>query len=200
MKATKAIPLACLCLAGACALPVAPVLAEPPGTQAPARMMRGPAQDFDWIEHTQSTLDELKVKLNLAPGQAAAWDAWSGGVLKDARKQLEQRKKLGDQRPAEDRAPPREETTPESMARGIARLRTHTAWMQEHLAELEAAQVRTKTFYDALDTNQKTIFDLFWHEMHHRSVGHDEGWEMGERDSYGRGWMREEYGGGMFRP
>lgn len=42
-------------------------------------------------------------------------------------------------------------------------------WMEAHLERLNAAQVRTKTFYDALDTEQKTIFDLFWTVMHQRT-------------------------------
>ena len=45
------------------------------------------------------------------------------------------------------------------------------------LVRLDAAQARTQTFYDALDTQQKTIFDLFWTVMHHRFAG-QEGWQM----------------------
>jgi len=60
------------------------------------------------------------------------------------------------------------------MARGIERLRADTKWMQGHLVELEAAQARTKAFYGELDANQRTIFDLFWHEVHHRASGHDD--------------------------
>ena len=66
-------------------------------------------------------------------------------------------------------------TTPERMARGIARLRAETATMQDHLTQLEAAQVRTKALYDTLSTNQKTIFDLFWHGVYHRVFRQDEG-------------------------
>ena len=46
-------------------------------------------QTFDWIQHTQHTLDELKAKLNLGTEQLPAWSTWSGGVLKDAHQQLE---------------------------------------------------------------------------------------------------------------
>lgn len=54
---------------------------------------------------------------------------------------------------------------------GIACLRAETTWMQAHLVQLEAAQVHTKTFYDVWDSNQKTIFDLFWHVMYRRVSG-----------------------------
>jgi len=138
-------------------------------------------QHFDWIEHTQHTLDELKVKLNLAPEQMAAWNAWSGGVLKDARQQLEQKKSVHE-KSGKQAKPMADETTPEQMAEGIARLRDETNWMQEHLTQLEGAQVRTAAFYNTLGANQKTIFDLFWHEMHHRVSGHDGGWGMRGND------------------
>jgi hypothetical protein len=188
----------CLAALGALVLHAAPALAGPPSAASSAPMP-GPWGDFDWVQHTRHTLDELKGKLNLSQGQAAAWDAWSGGVLKDAHQQLEQRKhRKEDRRPAAENS--LDETTPESMARGIARLRAQTAWMQEHLLELEAAQLRTQTFYELLDTNQKTIFDLFWHEMHHRTAGHDEDWAMREDGSAGRGCQQEEDGCPAYRP
>jgi hypothetical protein len=129
---------------------------------------------FDWMKHTQRTLGELKAKLNLTPAQLAGWDTWSQGVLDDGKQQLAQRKSERDQTQIESKATDGE-TTPEKMTRGIARLKSETAWMQQHLVELEAAQVRTGTFYGTLETNQKTIFDLFWHELYHRISGHDQG-------------------------
>lgn len=128
---------------------------------------------FDWLQHTQQTLEELRGKLNLLPAQGPAWDTWSGAVMQDARKHLAQKKYLTSE-PAADGRSLEELATPERMARAIERLRAQTTWMQEHLVQLEAAQARTKVFYDKLDTNQKTIFDLFWHEVHHRAAGHDE--------------------------
>jgi hypothetical protein len=145
--------------------------------------MAGPSGNFNWMQHTQRTLDELKAKLNLAPGQMPAWDMWSSGVITDARQQLEQRK-------------PRHEakakaatggTTPEQMASGIERLRAETSSMQEHLVQLEAAQVRTQAFYNGLDTNQKTIFDLFWHEVYHTVSGHHDGPGMQGHEGSGPG-------------
>jgi len=128
---------------------------------------------FDWVAHTQRTLDELKIKLNLASVQLPAWNVWSQGVLADGKLQLAQKKNGADPQRSATTAPVAE-TTPEKMARGIERLKAETAWMQEHLVQLEAARVRTSAFYDTLDTNQRTIFDLFWHELYHRVSGHDQ--------------------------
>lgn len=185
---------------GALLLQCAPAFADaasttsaPPPTPAGAARWQG--HRFDWVQHTQHTLNELKAKLNLTPAQSAAWDTWSGGVMRDAHQQYEQRKPWMEEKRAEA-MPSTEVTTPERMARGIEQLRARTAWMQEHLAQLEAAQVRTKDFYDALDKNQKTIFDLFWHEMHHRSAGDDEGWGGCNHEGYGPGPMREQMGPG----
>jgi len=139
--------------------------------------MQGSAMEhgrhFDWLMHTQRTLDELKGKLNLAPAQLAGWNTWSRGVLDDSKQQLGHKKNEHDQKQLESKVSA-DETTPEKMARGIERLKSETAWMQEHLAQLEAAQIRTSAFYATLDTNQKTIFDLFWHELYHRISGHDQ--------------------------
>jgi hypothetical protein len=138
-------------------------------------------QSFDWIAHTQHILDELKTKLNLAPEQMTAWDIWSQGVINDGRHQLGQ-KQTGRYEMKRRAKSSIDETTPERMARGIERLRTETSWMQEHLSQLEAAQVRTVVFYNALGVNQKTIFDLFWHEMYHRISGHDDGGNLHDHD------------------
>jgi len=139
---------------------------------------RGRASSVDWIEHTQATLDELKHKLSLDPAQGPAWDTWSGGVLTDAHHQLESKASAAPPERARPHAASAE-TTPDQMARGIERLRAQASWMQQHLGELEAAQLRTRTFYDKLDGKQQTIFDLYWHEMHHRMSGDDGRWGMG---------------------
>jgi len=190
MTQTSLIRQCVLLAAGAILLQSAPVLADEVAPPPPGGMP-GSSRNFDWIQHTQYTLDELKGKLNLAPGQMAAWDAWSGGVMKDAH-QVEQKKPWHEEKEREAQAAG-DGTTPERMARGIERLRVQTNWMQEHLARLEAAQVRTKAFYDKLDTNQKTIFDLYWHEVHHRAVGHGDGWGM--HGGFGPGPMNAEHGG-----
>lgn len=134
------------------------------------------ASNFDWVKHTQQTLEELKGKLSLKPEQMPAWETWAAGVIADANQQVE-----NDNPAATDKASARQalkdETTPQRMAKGIERLRTQTSWMQAQLVRLDAAQARTQTFYDALDAQQKTIFDLFWTVMHHRIADQD-GWRM----------------------
>lgn len=166
--------------------------ADPKPDAPPMPMMQ--ERGFDWVGHTQKTLDELMPKLNLAPGQMGAWQTWSSGVLNDARRHAEQRRAMEQQ---EGAPPPPDLSTPEQMQRGIERLRTRLGWMQQHLTQLEAAQARTRTFYDALDANQKTIFDLYWHEMFHRMAGHDGGgmgMGMGMRREMGNGPMEQESG------
>ncbi len=179
-----------LLAASALVLHFAPVQAgEAPPAAAEAmpaapEVMRWDGRDFDWLQHTQRTLAELKNKLNLAPAQLAPWDAWSAAVMKDARHQLEQRKPWLEESGAEMKSSV-DDTTPERMRRGIERLRAESSWMQEHLAQLEAAQVRTKAFYDTLDTNQKTIFDLFWREVDHRADSCRDGPDMAAHEGFG---------------
>ncbi|MCT9823710.1 MULTISPECIES: Spy/CpxP family protein refolding chaperone [Pseudomonas] len=157
---------------GAFANPAMPGLGLGPGQGGMFRH----ASNFDWVKHTQQTLEELKGKLSLKPEQMPAWETWAAGVIADANQQVE-----NDNPAATDKASARQalkdETTPQRMAKGIERLRTQTSWMQAQLVRLDAAQARTQTFYDALDAQQKTIFDLFWTVMHHRIADQD-GWRM----------------------
>ena len=160
-----------------------PVFAED-GAALSAPAMAGHMRNFNWVQHTQRTLEELKVKLNLSPQQMAVWNTWSGGVMKDAHQQYEPRKS-GHQEKGGKAKSMADGPTPERMAHEIERLRDATKWMQEHLVQLEAAQLRTKEFYDALDTNQKTIFDLFWHKVHLRAISDDDGRGMPEPQRFG---------------
>jgi hypothetical protein len=149
--------------------------AEPPAPPPSAPPMMGPpGPKFNWFEHTQRTLSELKVKLNLIPGQMAAWETWSNGVMTDARSQIVRMKDRQEQM-ANATKFWEEGATPERMQRGIERIRAEIKRMQDHLAQLEAAQARTSAFYGQLDTNQKTIFDLFWRDVHNRMAGPMEG-------------------------
>lgn len=150
-----------------CSVPLSSMAAA--GATMPSQRGMGQAQ-FDWVKHTQVTLDELKAKLNLTPAQGSAWSAWSAGVLGDAHRQFGARTEECHRTMRHSNGWV-SESTPDQMTRGIACLRAETTWMQAHLAQFEAAQVRTKTFYDVLDSNQKTIFDLFWHVMYHRVSG-----------------------------
>jgi hypothetical protein len=150
-------------------LPSTGVFANPP--MSPQGGMSHHSQDVDWVKHTQQTLDDLKAKLNLKPEQMPAWETWANGVITDANQQLEMHKTRHDEM-AKSKQALIDATTPERMAKRIERLRAHTNWMQAKLVRLDAAQARTKTFYDALETEQKTIFDLFWAVMHRRHAGY----------------------------
>ena len=178
MKKSYLIGQCILVAAGAFLLQSVPVFAHG-GVPPPPGGMAEHSRNFDWIQHTQRTMDELKSKLNLAPEQMTAWDTWSRGVIKDDQQQLEQKKSRHEEKSGRAK-PTAADTTPERMARWIERLRAETNWMQEHLLQLEAALVRTKAFYNTLDTNQKTIFDLFWHDLYHRVSGYDDDWGMHE--------------------
>lgn len=170
MNKSSVIGQCMLIAASVLLMPASSVFANPP--LSPQGGMPHHFQDFDWVKHTQRSLDKLKAKLNLKPEQMPAWETWAAGVIADANQQLEKdkarRNEMASAKPA-----PIDETTPERMAKGIERLRAETNWMQAQLVRLDAAQVRTKTFYDALGTEQKTIFDLFWTAMHHRNAGYD---------------------------
>ncbi len=137
----------------------------------PAMANNTPAPLIDWTQQAQHKLVELKAKLNLAPGQNEAWNTWSSGVSEDVYQRFERMKAWQEMH----KAPTQrvfEGTTPERMARRIEHLRARVAFMQENLARLEAAQVRTETFYDQLDTNQKTIFDLYARQIRARFSRH----------------------------
>lgn len=129
-----------------------------------------PGPDTNWVKHTQATLDRLKGKLALTQTQMAAWENWSRAVLTDAHQQTDRKKFM--HHDMHDQAM-EDETTPTRMARGIERLREENAWLQQHLTQLEAAQARTNTFYNTLSANQKTIFDLFWRDVHHQVEEHN---------------------------
>jgi len=168
-----------------------PAIADP-GPLIPANQMSSHHGTMDWIQHTRSTLAELKVKLSLTSQQIPGWEIWSEGVTTDAHQQLESTKNLREEKVT---GPLSFEnaTTPEQMTRGINRLHAEIDWMEGHVVRLEAAQARTQTFYETLDTNQKTIFDLFWHEMYHRSSGHDENTGDDEDVSAGAGAMMKKH-------
>jgi phage shock protein A len=139
---------------------------------APAMAADSPhtADVADRMPQVQRRLDDLKARLNLEPWQNEAWAIWSAGASEFALQRLTQKQAWLEKRKALTR-PVQEGTTPERMARSIERLRARTAILQENLDRLEAAQVRTSVFYDQLDTNQKTIFDLYASQMRGR-FGH----------------------------
>jgi hypothetical protein len=178
MKTSGLIGTCMLIAASAALLPAISVAACPqmPGPSGMSGGMYRPAADFDWVKHTQQTLDDLQGKLNLKPEQMPAWDTWAKGVMADANEQVKMDETKDDDK-STGTTSQADQTTPQRIARGIARLRAQTNWMQAHLTRLDAAQVRTQTFYDALEPEQKTIFDLFWTVMHHKTSGPG-AWQM----------------------
>ncbi len=149
----------------------------------PAAASQGP---MDWVQHTQEMLDDLKTKLNLTASEKGAWDTWSDLVLNNARAQSEKismwrgehmkQGYVGDAAHAHM-------STPDRMAHGLEHMRTEIKRMQDHVALLEVAQASTKRFYDTLDPNQKTIFDLYWQQSYQWGMG--EHGMMGHEGRYG---------------
>lgn len=90
-------------------------------------------------ERMAQHLAELKQKLQLAPGQEAAWTTWTATM-----------KPAPHQRP--DRAEFEKLTTPER----IDRMRALRA---ERNAEMDRRMDATKSFYAQLSAEQKTVFD-----------------------------------------
>jgi len=177
----KTIRYLMLLTVGALLIPVLPALADSP----PPPM--GYMHSMDPVQHTQAYLDELKIKLNLTPAQTSAWVTWSGGVLEESKKQAE-RIKSWHQKMQGD-ITHEEGSTPERMAHGLDHVRGEITRMQEHVTRMESALERTKAFYAALDTNQKTIFDLSMQNAHH-------GWQAGYGEQCGGPHNRDAEGNG----
>ena len=158
----------------------------PPPNAAPPKMAHAhPMMGMDWVDHTQHMLKDLKSKLNLTSAQQGAWDNWSKMVVDNAKAQSERIKhwhqehlKQGDMLDPVHAG----QSTPERMEAGLEHMKTEVKRMQDHVALLETAIAGTKAFYGTLDTNQKTIFDLYWQQSY------QEGWG-------GHGMMH--HGGGM---
>ncbi len=163
------------------------VAPPPPNAPAPKMAHSHPMMGMDWVDHTQRMLKDLKTKLNLAPAQQGAWDSWSKMVVDNARAQSERIKhwhqehlKQGDMMDPVHAGM----STPERMEAGLEHMKTEVKRMQDHVALLETAIAGTKSFYGTLDTNQKTIFDLYWQQSY------QEGWG-------GHGMMHHPGGMGM---
>jgi hypothetical protein len=124
--------------------------------------------DF-WLARNKSMLNNLKPKLNLQPDQKKAWDSWSGAITDVAKAQLKNITELH-QKHMEvgglDAADKSKLTTPQRMSRGIEHLQIEIKKLQAHIDQLQLAQSSTQQFYEALDTNQKTIFDLYWQKTY----------------------------------
>ncbi len=166
----------------------------------PAAMQEGWSgySEVNWVDHTQRMLADLKTKLNLSGDQQAAWNTWSSGVVDNVRAQTEKIRawhdahaKLG---PMSDPAHAHL-TTPERMSQGLEHMKTEIKRMQDHVALLELALNHTKTFYETLNPDQKTIFDLYWQQSYQGGwIGHS----TMEHDSTHDGHMESGHGMGAY--
>ena len=110
----------------------------------------------DPVARTARRLDDLGRKLHLESSQQAAWQTYSAAIIAQARARKQQWAQLR----LAHHAPHESLSTPERMAKIADRLRQAADRMSQLASE-------TKTFYDQLGPEQKTIFDLYaraaWH-------------------------------------
>ncbi|OIQ99010.1 hypothetical protein GALL_189220 [mine drainage metagenome] len=104
----------------------------------------------DLVARTTRRLGDLGKKLDIKPAQQAAWQTYSAAIIAQARVQKHQWEQMRLSR----RASREPLTTPERMAKIADRLRQASERMSQLASE-------TKTFYDQLGPEQKTIFDLY---------------------------------------
>ena len=151
---------------GAASVPPPPL-----GTTAPAKTSH--ATNDPWIQHTEGMLEDMKLRLNLSEGQQAAWKVWSGDVLTITREQTERVDHWRNEHDKRSMAQARtleghhHLTTPERMTHGLEHMQLEVQRLQDHVALLQKLQATTQVFYDKLDTDQKTIFDLYWQQAYH---------------------------------
>jgi len=120
-------------------------------------------QFVDMVALTQTSLDHLKQKLNLDSDQEGKWNTWSSKVIanvKDRQSQMQEHSKKWQHANEKDRS------TPEKLDQQILNLNDHIVIMQDHLSKLKETQLTTLDFYNVLNKNQKTIFDLYWENAH----------------------------------
>ena len=104
----------------------------------------------DLVAATQTRLAELKQKLNTKPTQQAAWETFSNALVAQAKAQAQSREKMQGTFGRDFENMP----TPEKMEK-LASI------MHANADRLGKTASDTKTFYDVLSVEQKTIFDLF---------------------------------------
>lgn len=115
---------------------------------------------------TQKRLAELKQKLNLKPSQQAGWETFSNALTAQAKAQTQSREKMKGSFGRDFENMP----TPEKMEK-------MAAMMHSNADSLSKTASDTKTFYDVLSVEQKTIFDLFsknaWKNRMSKYMHHD---------------------------
>ena len=107
----------------------------------------------DPVAATQERLADLKQKLNLKPGQQAAWETFSNAMTARAKTHMEtmqSKKQMGGMHDRDDD----NMSTPERMEKMAAMMRVNADNFSKMAAD-------TKAFYNVLGAEQKTIFDLF---------------------------------------
>lgn len=121
------------------------------GTQPTVNGAKGNAHSQqEPVPATQKRLTELKQKLNLKPSQQTAWDTFSSGLAAQATLRTQSKEKMkGALGPDYENL-----STPEKMEKMVVMMRSNADFLSK------TASI-TKTFYDGLSTEQKTIFDLF---------------------------------------
>ena len=120
------------------------------GPMDPARMQEHHAR---MEQRMAERMEFFKFKLKISPAQEGAWNAWATAMKPPANRM---------QRP--DRAELERMTTPER----IDRMRAMRAARQ---AEMDKRMDATKTFYAALDADQKKVFDASSMQMLQRRGG-----------------------------
>ncbi|MDY7548083.1 Spy/CpxP family protein refolding chaperone [Glaciimonas sp. Gout2] len=121
------------------------------GTQPAVNGTKGSARSQqDAVPATQKRLTELKQKLNLKSSQQTAWDTFSSGLAAQATLRAQSKEKM-----KSALGPDYENlSTPEKMEKMVIMMRSNADFLSK------TASI-TRTFYDGLSTEQKTIFDLF---------------------------------------
>jgi hypothetical protein len=119
---------------------------------------------FDRVAQVQHSLDALSTKLNLNAGQQEAWQAYAASALaraKDAASRMEERRSHGsDMRTDADTA---------------TRLERMSRTMRERADRLQRVAQDTRQFENALTSEQRTIFDLYWKAQWHHAHSHHAG-------------------------
>lgn len=120
----------------------------------------------DPVAATQKRLAELKQTLNLKPTQQAAWETFSNALVAQAKTHAQSREKMPGTFGRDYESMP----TPEKMEKMAAMMRSNADSLSKTAAD-------TKTFYNVLSVEQKTIFDLFsknvWNKRMNEHLHHD---------------------------
>lgn len=115
-------------------------------------------QKMDSVAYTNKRLSELKDKLNITPAEEPAWQTFADKVNAQAKATAALHEKMR----GEMNSPGL--TTPDRMAKMAEFLKTRS----QHMAAMSEV---TRTFYNALTPEQKTIFD----KMHQGRMKHKHG-------------------------